>query len=298
MLARSLHAHQGLLHPTSEAALRTVRIPRRLVLDPGSDLPEVFTRLYARLGQAIVMADADGIRSVSVELGVGEYYPLLAAMLTGRPWGDILKSSADMGARLQERGTAEDKAQIRGYASQYMREIVHVLERVPAPMLLLFKCNDCLRHAERSLGAGVNSFVITLRYCLQTLLLADEEGREEGREDADAAAAAAATDTDGAVAIRHASSSSGRSGSSKTGMSRLHRLRLRLAVWLLKQASGWFGPQLIGFITAAIARDAQSAARRQREEGAGTREREHYLRTVTVEFILASVRSMGLSFEI
>lgn len=260
MLARSLHAHQGLLHPTSEAALRTVRIPRRLVLDPGSDLPEVFTRLYARLWQAIVMADADGIRSVSMELGVGEYYPLLAAMLTGRPWGDILKSSADMGARLQERGTAEDKAQIRGYASQYTREIVHVLERVPAPMLLLFKCNDCLRHAERRLGAGVNSFVITLRYCLQTLLLADEEGRE----DVDAAAAAAATDTDGAVPIRHANSSSGRSGSSRTGMSRLHRLRLRLAVWLLKQASGWFGPQLIGFITAAIARDAQSATKVQK----------------------------------
>ena len=41
--------------------------------------------LYARLWHALLLGDADGIRAVSVELGVGEYYPLLAAMLTGTP---------------------------------------------------------------------------------------------------------------------------------------------------------------------------------------------------------------------
>ena len=45
-------------------------------------------------------------------------------------------------------------------------------------MLLLFKTNDCLRHAERAIGAGVNSFLITLRYCL-TLL--DQEAAEQRR---------------------------------------------------------------------------------------------------------------------
>ena len=47
------------------------------------------------------------------QLGVGDYYPLLAAMLSGRPWADILASEQGS-ARLKEKGTAEDKAQIAG----------------------------------------------------------------------------------------------------------------------------------------------------------------------------------------
>lgn len=61
-------------------------------------------------------------------------------------------------------------SQIRGYAQQYAKGIAVVLERVPAPMLLLFKTNDCLRHAERKLlgaAAGVDSMLVTMRYCLQ-----------------------------------------------------------------------------------------------------------------------------------
>ena len=161
--------------------------PQLVLLDHGlyRELPSRFTLLYARLWRSILLADPDGIRSVSHELGVGEYYPLLAAMLTGRPWGDILRSASDP-SRLQERGTDEDKAQIRGYAAQYLVQIVHVLERVPPPMLLIFKCNDCLRHAERRLGgAGAYSVLVTLRYCIQTLL-------------ADAVAAADAADAVGA----------------------------------------------------------------------------------------------------
>ena len=69
--------------------------------------------------------------------------------------------------RLADGGTVFDRA----YAQQYLVEIVHVLERVPRPMLLLFKTNDCLRHAERKLDAGVDSLLITLRYCLEAMLL-------------------------------------------------------------------------------------------------------------------------------
>ena len=49
---------------------------------------------------------------------MGEWYPLLAAMLTGRPWADVLATEAGAD-RLREKGTAEDKAQIAGYAQQY-----------------------------------------------------------------------------------------------------------------------------------------------------------------------------------
>lgn len=88
-------------------------------------------------------------------------YPLLAAMLTARPWGDILQAAEDP-TKLRERGTPADKMQIRGYAAQYAHHIARVLERVPPVMLLLFKTNDCLRHAERRLSApGVNPFLST-----------------------------------------------------------------------------------------------------------------------------------------
>ena len=79
-------------------------------------------------------------------------------------------------SRLRERNTVEDRAQIRGYAQQYLKQIVHVLSTVPPPMLLLFKTNDCLRHAERTLDAGVDSFLITLRHCLQAKLRGDKPG--------------------------------------------------------------------------------------------------------------------------
>jgi hypothetical protein len=111
-------------------------------------------------------------------------------MLTNRPWGDVVGDGA-ASSRLRERNTAADRAQIRGYAQQYLSQIVHVLECVqlsplspssayfansvslrcvPPPMLLLFKTNDCLRHAERKLHSGADSFLITLKHCLRVLL--------------------------------------------------------------------------------------------------------------------------------
>ena len=50
-------------------------------------------------------------------------------MLTNRPWGDVVGAGA-ASSRLRERNTAADRAQIRGYAQQYLSQIVHVLECV------------------------------------------------------------------------------------------------------------------------------------------------------------------------
>ena len=195
--------------------------PQLVLLDHGlyRELPLHFVLLYANLWRSIVLGDANGIRQVSIALGVGEYYPLLAAMLTGRPWGEIL--STDGGTeRLVGRGTAEDKAQISNYAQQYLREIVLVLERVPAPMLLLFKCNDCLRHAERQLSAGrsagIDSFLMTLRFCLRAAL-------------------------DHQPPILAEVTSVG-----QRMRSRLRRLRLRLVLWLLSTfQNSSIGPRIV-----------------------------------------------------
>lgn len=93
--------------------------PQLVLLDHGlyRELPRHFVQLYASLWCAVLVGDADGIRHVSSQMGVGEYYPLFAAMLTGKPWADILDTRSGTG-RLREKGTAEDKAAIRGYAQQ------------------------------------------------------------------------------------------------------------------------------------------------------------------------------------
>ena len=57
----------------------------------------------------------------------------------------------------------EHRSLAQGYAAQYMREISCLLLRMPRPMLLLLKTNDCLRSVDAALGQPVNTFVITAR---------------------------------------------------------------------------------------------------------------------------------------
>mgnify|MGYP003684678313 CR=1 FL=1 len=101
--------------------------PQLVILDHGlyREFDRSFVLSYARLWHAIVTADADAIRKEADELGVGPYYTLLAAMLTARPWSDILRAKDDP-EQLRERGTAADKAQIRTYAAQYAKAIAVV----------------------------------------------------------------------------------------------------------------------------------------------------------------------------
>ena len=205
--------------------------PQLVLLDHGlyRELPREFVNMYADLWYHVLAGDADGIRRVSHALGVGDYYPLFAAMLTAKPWADILHATSGT-ARLTEKGTAEDKAAIRGYAQQYAKGIAVVLERVPAPMLLLFKTNDCLRHAERRLlgsGAGVDTMLVTMRFCLQTML----------RRDSSAGRGVPSAATPPAGASGSAAAHQDLQQHARPRQSRLRRLQLALAVWLLRVAS-------------------------------------------------------------
>eukprot|EP00879_Flechtneria_rotunda_P019542 GHRR01020529.1.p1 GENE.GHRR01020529.1~~GHRR01020529.1.p1 ORF type:complete len:166 (+),score=52.23 GHRR01020529.1:1075-1572(+) len=58
---------------------------------------------------------------------------------------------------------------LRGYAQIYARQISEMLLRMPRPLLLLLKTNDCLRSVDLSLGAPVNTFVITAKTCSRAL---------------------------------------------------------------------------------------------------------------------------------
>lgn len=55
------------------------------------------------------------------------------------------------------------------YAQQYAREISDLLVRMPRPLLLLLKTNDCLRSVSTALGDPVNTYAITARFCARAL---------------------------------------------------------------------------------------------------------------------------------
>eukprot|EP00959_Pyramimonas_sp_CCMP1952_P135464 2834290-Pyramimonas_sp.AAC.2 len=131
----------------------------------GASLVYILTRRARRCGSCD-QSDVAGIEKQCVKLGAGDMYPLLASMLTSRPWDDITARSLDS---LHVKPSGADNAVIRGYAQKYMHEICNVLNVVPRQMLLLFKMNDCLRHVDRSLGAPVNTFVVTAEHCASAL---------------------------------------------------------------------------------------------------------------------------------
>ena len=131
-----------------------------VLLDHGlyRELPRHFTMVYARLWHGLVLGDADEIREQAEAMGVGRYYPLLAAMLTARPWNeyaglgieprrstlapgltllmcwglprDSILQAAEKPKKLVARGTKEDQAQIAGYAAQYAKQSAHACRAV------------------------------------------------------------------------------------------------------------------------------------------------------------------------
>jgi aarF domain-containing kinase len=102
-------------------------------------------------------------------------YTLLSAMLTSRPFDEIIERNKKGGLVLStpqhKSGDAGDKAMIRGYAQTYFRDIIAMLDVVPRQMLLLFKMNDCLRHLDYALGVpSFNSLIISGRLAALAIL--------------------------------------------------------------------------------------------------------------------------------
>ncbi|GJQ10648.1 hypothetical protein GpartN1_g2439.t1 [Galdieria partita] len=123
---------------------------------------------YAKMWRSIVLGDRQGIIESSKALGVGDYYELFAQLLTTRPWRDIVSSEVDLD-RLKMPNSEEYRLRIQKYAVSAVTDISHLLGHLPRPLLLLLKTNDCLRSVDRALGAPLNTFIITARYCAKAI---------------------------------------------------------------------------------------------------------------------------------
>lgn len=62
----------------------------------------------------------------------------------------VIKGSSDH-LKVGAGGEAE-REQLSFYAQQYAREAARMMQRMPRPLLLLMKTNDCLRSVDRELG--------------------------------------------------------------------------------------------------------------------------------------------------
>lgn len=78
-------------HPTRKGK------PQLVLLDHGlyRQLDDDFRRNYTRLWQAMILCDEGKIEQYCRRLNAGELYTLLAAMLTLRPWDDIVSKDVD-----------------------------------------------------------------------------------------------------------------------------------------------------------------------------------------------------------
>jgi aarF domain-containing kinase len=120
---------------------------------------------YASLWRSLVFGDKAGIIKAAQALDAGDTVPMFVSMLTQRPWDEITAPGKTASERLKMNRTVAEKERIQTYASQFAMEITDLLRRIPRPLLLLLKTNDCLRAVDVELGTPVNNVVITAREC-------------------------------------------------------------------------------------------------------------------------------------
>lgn len=87
-----------------------------------------------------------------------------------RPFDEVIERSKTKSFTAKSQIDAKsDAAMIRGYAQQYIGEIIKLLDKVPRQMLLLFKMNDCLRHIDHALGSNANTLVVAGKYAAKAV---------------------------------------------------------------------------------------------------------------------------------
>ncbi|XP_023608261.1 uncharacterized aarF domain-containing protein kinase 1 isoform X3 [Myotis lucifugus] len=128
-------------------------------------LTEEFRLDYCHLWQSLIWTDMEKVKKYCHRLGAGDFYPLLACMLTARSWNSVNRGIS------QAPITASENTEIRNNAATYLPQISQLLNRVPRQMLLIFKTNDLLRGIEATLGtrASASSFLNMSRCCVRAL---------------------------------------------------------------------------------------------------------------------------------
>lgn len=119
---------------------------------------------YRNMWRAIITQNEDEMRKHAQELGVTALYPLLAGMMVGRPWDDIMDTSLGLERLRNARAYKDEKEALRNHARRWQNEINQVLGRMDNEIILLFKTFEWLRANDAALGAPVNTIQIISEY--------------------------------------------------------------------------------------------------------------------------------------
>jgi aarF domain-containing kinase len=138
--------------------------PQIVLVDHGlyRDLDNKFRLSYAKLWKSLMLADLAGIKTACEDLGLnGEAYTLFSAMLTARPFDEIVERAENksLGSSVKV-DSAVDKVVIRGYAQRFLTNIFDMLATLPRQMLLLLKVSMC----DVTREVHVKTVVINLKF--------------------------------------------------------------------------------------------------------------------------------------
>lgn len=144
--------------------------PRLILLDHGlyKSLDDSFRLSYAHLWHSLITGDHAGIKRYAQEMNAGDLYPLFASMLTRKPYAEITSRAGDLES-LRLKNDESEREALQAWAVEYAQEVQTILARIPRPLLLLLKTNDCLRAVDTQLGTPINSSLIMARFCSRAI---------------------------------------------------------------------------------------------------------------------------------
>ncbi|XP_054153228.1 aarF domain-containing protein kinase 1-like [Oppia nitens] len=127
--------------------------PQIVLLDHGlyTQLTEKFRHEYSRMWLAVINSDVNEMKVWGEALGVGKLFPLLACIMTAKPWNVIQRG---LDKTVDKETQKKESRELREYASQYISQISELLSKVDRQILLVFKTNDLLRSIDYALGTG------------------------------------------------------------------------------------------------------------------------------------------------
>jgi len=166
----SCDPHAGNILVTRRSA--TDSRPRLVLLDHGlyKELDDPFRLSYAHLWQSLIRGDHAGIMKYSAEMNAGAMYSLFASMLTRKSYTDITNTvKSENMSNLTIKNDESERRRIQQWALQHAEDVQAILAKIPKPLLLLLKTNDCLRAIDTQLGTPVNSFLIMSAYCTRAI---------------------------------------------------------------------------------------------------------------------------------
>ena len=165
--------HQGNLYVNQMTNSNGKIVPQLIILDHGIyKVLDDETRIsYTKLWKGILLQEELTIEEAAHELGAGEDYKLLAAMLTSRTYDDIMKEGKDVKERLRRWRTPDEKEKLIAIAKEFHKKITMILMKINRDLLLLFKTQNFLNTIDNKIGSPIDNYKIMVNFLSFCLLI-------------------------------------------------------------------------------------------------------------------------------